>query len=146
MRFSLKNASANKSVRAGTLLVVCGFLSFAVFYVLASTRVYDARRALVTSSQCEAAACVELTKLGARPAELTIQAGSSVQFIGADGQEHQIALGEGGKEHKHSGGPHSPTFTAGQTWRTQLNEAGIFYFHDHLHPELSVRIDVQAKN
>lgn len=96
--------------------------------------------------------CVSLTKGGIKPDEVTVKVGEYVQFNTADGQMHNLALGDGtGGEHGHDAALHdhnstfiSGDFGPGEAWRVQFKDAGTYTFHDHYNP--NHRILVVAYN
>ena len=49
---------------------------------------------------------------------------------------------EGGEEHVHEGKFSSGEFKADEAWRVQFNDAGTFFFHDHLNPKLNILVVV----
>lgn len=104
-------------------------------------------------STCEGV-CVNLTSEGMVPNELAVKVGTFVQFNAADGQKHNISLGEGagGAEeaghaahagkHEHAAGLSSGDFEADEAWRAQFNTPGTYRLHDHYNPKQNILVVV----
>lgn len=83
---------------------------------------------------------VQLNSEAAMPNEITIQVGETLEFETKDGKQHRIALGAGGEEHVHSSSTDSGVFGEGEGWRVRFDQAGTYYFHDHLNPNINVLV------
>ena len=88
---------------------------------------------------------VALTEKAMVPDALTVHVGEYVQFDTADTQSHQIGLGGGdeyGKGHEHVGIGEfeSGTFGPDEAYRLQFKKAGVYDFHDHMHPKLFITV------
>lgn len=106
---------------------------------------YAEQEKVVEASACEARECISLTESGATPAEITIPAGSYVQFNSRDGKTHNMSLGQGGEEHDHKGPFHSGEFKGDEAWKVQFKEDGSYYFHDHYNPKINVLVVVYTE-
>lgn len=100
---------------------------------------------VVGASACDVKACISLTESGAVPSEITIPAGSYVQFNSSDGKTHNMSLGKGGEEHDHKGPFHSGEFKGDEAWKVQFKEDGTYYFHDHYNPKINVLVVVYTE-
>lgn len=92
---------------------------------------------------------VQLQATKATPDTLSIPVGSTVQFDSHDGNEHELALGEGaadGHGHDHTGAYSSGTFGADEGWRVQFKETGTYFFHDHKNPDINILVVVYGKS
>lgn len=123
--------------RMTALVLLVGLFSFGLFYALASKQPQPP----TSASACDGF-CVALTENGAQPAELSVPAGSFVQFNSADGKSHNISLGKGGEEHDHGGLFYSGEFGPDEAWRVQFEREGSFFFHDHQNPDINVLVVV----
>ena len=98
----------------------------------------------VVSPQKESVTMIDLLNTGAKPAEVAIVVGTHVQFNSKDGQWHDIGEGMGkDEEHLHDhvvGGVESGVFGPDEAYRIQIKKPGVFYFHDHDNPNVSVMI------
>lgn len=110
--------------------------------------------------------CVYINSNGFSQDEMAVKVGESIEFRTADGQTHNLALGNGmevhesaevhdnsegrhdeeGAEatgsHDHIGGTESGVFGADEAWRVQFKKPGTFVVHDHLRPDSSILIVV----
>ncbi len=89
---------------------------------------------------------VALTEKGADPADLLIEVGEYVQFDSKDGRIHDIASGAGDgydEHHDHTAtGLESGDFKPDEGYLVQFKKIGSYYFHDHLHPTLTISVAV----
>ncbi len=89
---------------------------------------------------------VALNSSGADPTDLLIKKGEYVEFDSKDGKIHDIASGVGdgdAEHHDHTAtGVESGDFKADEGYLVQFNKIGSFYFHDHLHPALTISVAV----
>lgn len=102
--------------------------------------------------------CVYINRDGFSQTELAIAVGNYVEFRSADGESHNLALGEGSEHsddehidthndheltehaHDHVAGTESGVFKADEAWKVQFKQPGTYVIHDHLHPELSILV------
>jgi plastocyanin len=91
----------------------------------------------------------------ATPSVIIIKVGESVQFNAKDDRQHDIGQGRGNDEahrdlglqaHEHEKGIQSGPFGPDEGYRVLFSEAGIFDFHDHLNPTISITVIVQSDN
>ena len=123
-----------------TLVLVIGFiLAGAIGY--GAVTALSSRNSAPTCSHKQDV-CVGLYQDKASPDTITVKTGGYVQFNSADKKSHELALGEGGKEHHHQGKFESGTFNAGEAWRVQFTQDGSFYFHDHFNPKVNILVVV----
>lgn len=91
-----------------------------------------------------AIAHVQLGPDQAIPDLITIKSGEYVQFNSADNLPHEIGLGggsEAGSGHEHVEQAFaSGVFGAGEAYRLQIKDKGVFNFHDHRNPNLFVMV------
>ena len=135
---SLKKLAKNRTTLLLAVLVLAGFLSFSVIYMVSARR---STNKIQRISNCKDT-CVDLYQDKASPDTVAVTVGSYVQFNSKDGKTHDLSLGAGGSEHVHTGKFQSGDFGANEGWRVQFNEEGSFVFHDHLNPKISVLVVV----
>lgn len=76
----------------------------------------------------------------AEPGTLLVNVGEFVQFNSKDGRSHNLAQGRGnnfGHDHDHEPGLESGIFGPDEAYRVEIKNPGTYFFHDHVHPELS---------
>lgn len=90
---------------------------------------------------------VSLLEGVASPDELAVKVGESIQFNSKDGRSHTITQGQGNdydKDHEHT--THNFTdsgiFGPDEAFLVRFDKSGIFFFHDHLNPEIYVTVVV----
>lgn len=79
------------------------------------------------------------------PNELVVPVGDYVQFDTKDGQQHNMAQGDGHDlahgHMMHDGDePQSGIFGEGEAYKVTFTKTGLYVFHDQLHPDLNVAI------
>ncbi len=88
---------------------------------------------------------VSLLKDHAEPAELLIKAGDTVQFNSKDGLRHNLGAGTGNSvaNHQHDDDAfESGQFGSDEAYRARFSTIGVYYLHDHLHPDITVTVAV----
>lgn len=95
-------------------------------------------------------AIVALQKNAADPSVLSVPVASYIQFNSCDGRPHDIGEGQGDDtyhqaahkdEHDHAkGGLESGVFAANQGYRLTFKQAGVYHFHDHLNPKITITV------
>lgn len=95
-------------------------------------------------------AVVALRRDHAEPSVLSIPVGSYVQFNSCDSRPHNIGQGSGDDvyhqaahedQHDHTkGGLESGVFAANEGYRLQFKQAGVYNFHDHLNPKITITV------
>ena len=83
----------------------------------------------------------------ANPADVLIKIGDYVEFDSKDGKTHDIASGKGndyGKHHDHTAtdGIESGPFAPDEGFKVQFKQIGLFFFHDHLNPNIAISVAV----
>jgi plastocyanin len=82
----------------------------------------------------EPQASVRITADGFEPATLSVEAGTTVEWINEDDSPHRVASNPH-PEHTDLGGLDSmEPISPGGTYRFTFEEAGEFGYHDHLNP------------
>jgi plastocyanin len=79
---------------------------------------------------------VRITAKSFSPATITIQHGDRVTWRNADKVDHQVVANNGSFA--------SPIIHAGQSWTRTLSTAGVYRYHDALHPSLTGKITVKG--
>lgn len=131
-------------VAIGILALGMGFLGSAAL---------SKKHEIVSAKSCTDI-CVLLTKDGMKPDTITVKTGQYVQFISADGEQHNLGIGGGEDgdhvaheaEHEHVGDFTSGDFNADEAWRVQFKQPGTYKFHDHYHPKLNILVVVYNPN
>lgn len=138
----MKNLFKNKTfLKIG----IVGFIAIVVGFTASTTLL--PKHAAGSAKNCPDT-CVLLTADGMNPNVLAIKKGQYVQFVTADGQEHEIGIGSGEgdedhhHEHEHLSDYTSGDFGPGEAWRVQFKEVGSYQFHDHHHPKLNILVVV----
>lgn len=144
MTNKFRRVAANRTVLLIVLALIAGVVGFTTVAKLTS------KKTIVTAKNCQGI-CVKVSKEGMNPDTLTVKVGEYVQFNSADGQQHNLGLGEGeaskstdhqahAAQHEHIGDFSSGDFNADEAWRVQFKEAGTYKFHDHYNPKLYILI------
>lgn len=120
-----------------------------------------AKRNIAPAVACQDV-CISILKDGFSKSEVAVKVGTFIEFVEADGQMHNLALGSGieahgdtsgheedvshttnekhNDEHEHVSGTESGEFGKGEAWRVQFKQKGTYIVHDHLHPESSILV------
>lgn len=132
------------------VIVVSGAVSFGITH-------YSQARSVPVA---DTIAHVSLMSDHANPSVVSIKKGSSVQFDSKDNLTHNIGQGRGddGSEtadhtvshdpsgaevHEHiAGTKESGDFGGDEAYKVQFDTIGTYYFHDHLHPKISIAVVV----
>lgn len=93
---------------------------------------------------------VSLLQDGAQPDIVIIKTGDYVQFNARDGKQHNLSQGSGNAssdDHLHDGaGIESGVFQSDEAYKAQFKKSGIYSFHDHLNPDIYVRVVVNNRS
>jgi plastocyanin len=79
---------------------------------------------------------VRITATAFSPASVTIKTGDAVKWSNTDTKAHQVVANNGAFA--------SPTIAASRTWTHTFNTAGIYKYHDALHPALTGKVVVSG--
>lgn len=126
--------------KKNTLTVLIVFIGVVIGAFLIGYLLAKPKDTVQYSKTCEVDSCVQLTANGAKPNELSVKLGSTVQFNSADGKVHKLSLGEGGEEHAHTGSFQSGEIKADEGWRATFSKPGTYFFHDHYNPDINVLV------
>jgi plastocyanin len=89
---------------------------------------------------------VEITDTAMVPNEISVESGQSVTFKVIGKNPHDIEKGRGnaeGQNHEHfDESTGSGELSNGQTFTLKLAIPGVVYYHDHLNPDIFVKITV----
>lgn len=125
---------------AGAVLVAVG-VGFGGVYALTGNRQDKIR----TNVNCSGI-CVDLLGDKASPDTLAIKSGSYVTFNSADGESHELTLGDP-STHGHSdpGSFESGVFKADESFKVQFKQDGTYRFTDKLHPKTNIIVVVYTE-
>ena len=126
----------NRALFLAAIVLVAGIVSFGVVRMVSANN-----NRSITKQQCNGT-CINLFADKAVPDTIAVPVGTYVQFNSKDGKTHDLAQGEGGHEHVHTGKFQSGDFKGDEAWRVQFTQDGHYYFHDHLNPEISILVVV----
>ena len=120
-------------------------------YVQPKVEVQTVAGAQVTASTTPEIHYIGLTKGKAEPADVLIKVGDYVEFDSKDGKPHDIASGKGNDygekhDHTHGDGVESGAFAADEGYKVQFKQIGMFFFHDHLNPNIAISVAVYDPN
>jgi plastocyanin len=76
---------------------------------------------------------VAMRNLRFAPKRVTIHKGQTVEWIDKDLVDHSVV----------SGALASPDFAQGETWSHTFGRAGVFRYHDRLHPDMTGTVVVR---
>jgi plastocyanin len=78
-------------------------------------------------------ATVVMKSLKFSPKRVTIHAGQTVEWVDKDLVDHSVV----------TKGVDSPDFAQGESWSHRFAQAGVFRYHDRLHPDMKGTIVVR---
>ena len=81
----------------------------------------------------KASATVLVKGLKFTPRRVTIHAGQTVEWLDKDLVDHSVV----------AKGVNSPDFSEGETWSHTFARAGVFRYHDRLHPDMKGTVVVK---
>lgn len=122
----------------------------AIAFGYMTVQAFTSNAGRVSSASCQGI-CVNIERGGMNPTELAVKTGEFIQFNTADGQKHNLSLGDGHNSeqgshdpqaHDHSAGFESGEFGPGEAYRVQFKKPGTFVMHDHDHPTNRILIVV----
>ena len=159
-----------KNIAPLIAIALLGLVGFSASLVYASNRSNKYTQLPDISSNDMGDKEVKLTANGAKPDQISVVVGKSVEFKSSDGKTHSLSLGEGSGErsaysssnlklahngaehdavqsdtgheskHEHQAGFSSGEFKADEAWRVTFKEAGTYFFHDHLNPDINILV------
>ena len=81
----------------------------------------------------KASATVVMKNLKLAPRRVTIHVGQTVEWVDKDLVDHSVV----------AKGVDSPDFAQGETWSHTFARAGVFRYHDRLHPDMKGTVVVR---
>lgn len=94
------------------------------------------------ASKCPVSYCVALNKDAATPSEISVIAGSYVQFNSADGGTHNLFLAHAAVQHEDASRYESGDFGAAEAWKVQFKQDGAYSFKDKNNEEVEINVVV----
>jgi plastocyanin len=127
------------TARLVLIVVVC-----MAFGIIAGSHVASGR-ASRPAADCPGV-CVDLKEDQASPDAISVPVGTQVQFNARDDRTRNLGLGKGGhahhSDHEHIGDFTSGDFGAGEAWKVEFKEVGVYEFHDHYQPDVRITVVV----
>lgn len=137
----LKKLRSNQTVVLVALVLVAGIVGFGATYLLASRN----KNEVASQVNCTGT-CVNLLGSKASPDTLAVTVGSYVTFNSADGQSHELTLGDPSKHgHADAGSFESGVFKSDESFKVQFKQEGTYRFTDKLHQETTIIIVVYTE-
>ncbi len=127
------------------LLISCSLLIVFLFF---KKSIYGPQEEEKTSVET-GVHTVDLLGDHASPNEFAIKVGEYIQFNTKDNSTHNIAEGQGAEEgtstvekgHDHGVDfGESGSFGAGEAYKVKISKVGAYFFHDHVHPAITVTV------
>jgi plastocyanin len=129
-------------------LVISATVAFLGTYL--SMKIIDEESTGLNNDRQKNIHMVSLLQDGAEPDIIIAKPGDYVQFNARDGTEHNLSQGSGNassNDHLHDGaGIGSGVFQSDEAYKVQFKKQGIYSFHDHLNPDIYVRVVVKNQS
>ena len=139
----LRKLARNQWVVMAAILILASGVGFTASFLASRSNAKNQSQAVPTCKET----CVNLLKDRASPDTLAVTVGSYVTFNSADGNSHQLYLGEEKAGSAHTAHPDAGSYDSGEfksdeSWRVQFKQEGTYIFSDKFNPKTNIIVVV----